>query len=241
MVSLGKLICFVGAFFTVVSCQPADGDYLDPEFIKALNATYEQSPEVTVEVVEDPQIEEVYYVDDEGDILGNPEPIDVPPPSAPPSGPDLGVPPPPLDDDLYFEPFPVIIRCGNGILDKDEECDDRNNESGDGCDYRCKFERCGDGKLSEGEGCDDGNTISGDGCSDGCNREFCGNGVIDPPVEQCDDGPFEAGEGVDGDGCSALCQLEICGNGVVTPNEQCDDGNHTNGDGCDSECLLEMP
>lgn len=33
-------------------------------------------------------------------------------------------------------------KCGNGILDADEECDDGNNVGGDGCSSDCKSERC---------------------------------------------------------------------------------------------------
>ena len=41
--------------------------------------------------------------------------------------------PPPIDE---------VPGCGNGVLDPDEECDDRNRLDGDGCDWLC---RLGDG------------------------------------------------------------------------------------------------
>ena len=68
------------------------------------------------------------------------------------------------------------ILCGNGILEKGEECDDGNNVNGDGCSAACKVEIpkgpvCGNGVLEIGEQCDDGNTVSGDGCSSTCKVE----------------------------------------------------------------------
>jgi cysteine-rich repeat protein len=39
-----------------------------------------------------------------------------------------------------------LIQCGNGKIDKDEECDDNNLEDGDGCSSTCKSESfCYDG------------------------------------------------------------------------------------------------
>lgn len=70
----------------------------------------------------------------------------------------------------------VIERCGNGILEPGELCDDNNIVSGDGCDSYCQIEVppsvCGNGtKEAPSETCDDGNTVSGDGCSDSCQTE----------------------------------------------------------------------
>ena len=71
--------------------------------------------------------------------------------------------------------------CGNGILEKGEECDDNNLLNGDGCNSLCKKEIfmdcvftkscppvCGNGIVEKGEGCDDRNTVNGDGCSSEC-------------------------------------------------------------------------
>ena len=65
--------------------------------------------------------------------------------------------------------------CGDGRLDVNEECDDGNSITGDGCSSDCKFEQvccCGDGTVNTGEDCDDGNTASGDGCSSDCKLEL---------------------------------------------------------------------
>ena len=71
--------------------------------------------------------------------------------------------------------------CGNGFLDPAdtragsiapaEQCDDHNNESGDGCAADCSSnETCGNlaVDLVDGEQCDDGDHVSGDGCSSLC-------------------------------------------------------------------------
>ena len=49
-------------------------------------------------------------------------------------------------------------RCGDGIPDEGEECDDEGNQDGDGCNAHCIVEFCGDNVLQEGLGeqCDDG-------------------------------------------------------------------------------------
>jgi cysteine-rich repeat protein len=49
-------------------------------------------------------------------------------------------------------------RCGNGVLEKNELCDDGNNKDGNG-------------KKEAGETCDDGNTLPYDGCASNCQSE----------------------------------------------------------------------
>jgi cysteine-rich repeat protein len=80
---------------------------------------------------------------------------------------------------LYMrEHVPV---CGDSRISGNEECDDGNFASGDGCSSTCTLELgyelqgndpmpkpiCGDGLAVYGEGCDDKNSDSSDGC-DGC-------------------------------------------------------------------------
>jgi len=61
----------------------------------------------------------------------------------------------------------------------------------------------------------------------------CGDG-IKAPIESCDDGNLE-----DGDGCDSLCQLEpFCGNGVIDGVDDCDDGNNSNNDACLNDCTV---
>src|SRR5699024_6701066 len=78
--------------------------------------------------------------------------------------------------------------CGNGIVEGSEQCDDGNNDGGDGCSVFCQIEptcpqnggpctsECGDGillpdEIAAGHECDDGNNIDGDGCSADCKFE----------------------------------------------------------------------
>ena len=70
--------------------------------------------------------------------------------------------------------------CGDGILNNNEQCEDGNTVSLDGCSSVCEVEigwdcslgvcvrRCGNLVVDVGETCDDGNLLSGDGCDDGC-------------------------------------------------------------------------
>jgi cysteine-rich repeat protein len=65
-------------------------------------------------------------------------------------------------------------RCGDGIVDVGEQCDDGNQLSADGCSALCKLERapgCGNAYIDPGEQCDDGNQLSADGCSATCQLE----------------------------------------------------------------------
>ncbi len=126
--------------------------------------------------------------------------------------------------------------CGDGVVAGNEQCDDGNTVSGDGCSSTCaleagytcphagqpckKIEFCGDGivELNIGEQCDDGNTVSGDGCSSLCQLEP--NWVCPVPDAPCVD-------------------TVVCGDGKVGGAEQCDDGNTVSGDGCSSTCQNE--
>ena len=76
-------------------------------------------------------------------------------------------------------------RCGNGRLEGDEECDDGNVASGDGCSAACTSE-CGDGVVqSAAEQCDDGNRVDGDGCSQFCLVEHLYAGSGGEAVDTC--------------------------------------------------------
>jgi cysteine-rich repeat protein len=63
-------------------------------------------------------------------------------------------------------------RCGDGVVDPAEECDDANSVDGDGCDRTCTFSSvCGDGARQAGEQCDDGDVLNLDGCDSACQFE----------------------------------------------------------------------
>lgn len=61
----------------------------------------------------------------------------------------------------------VFVRdrlCGNGATDGNEQCDDGNNDDGDGCDANCTSTGCGNGRATTGEVCDHGGTNGADDC-----------------------------------------------------------------------------
>ncbi len=60
-------------------------------------------------------------------------------------------------------------RCGDGVEQPPEECDDGNPDDTDDCTSSCSDARCGDGKVWAGkEECDDGALVPGDGCDAEC-------------------------------------------------------------------------
>lgn len=140
----------------------------------------------------------------------------------------------------------TVPTCGNGVVDSEEECDDRNTRNADGCNAQCKIEygKCGDGTVQSafGEQCDagPGNGRPDSDCDARCRwvrLPQCGDGKVDPATEQCDVGNRN------GDypetWCLSNCTLPYCGDGITAVNEQCDDGNTLSLDGCDYACRYE--
>ena len=174
------------------------------------------------------------------------------------------------DDGLLCEAdvcvSPPPVECGNGMIERDEECDDGDG-NGDtlACKADCTSNVCGDGAVYEGvEECDDGNDVDLDGCSNACVAGICGDGIIQE-TEECDDENMEAtdactseclnavcgdsyvyegveecddGNDVDTDECTAACVAAVCGDGLVYEGvEECDDGNDIDTDECPTTCV----
>lgn len=100
--------------------------------------------------------------------------------------------------------LPVAV-CGDGIVEGDELCDEKelnNDDNPDACRSNCRPAYCGDGVQDSSESCDDGNGADNDDCTTACSK--CGNGKLDEG-ETCDDGQVPA---KNGDGCSDSCQVE---------------------------------
>jgi cysteine-rich repeat protein len=150
------------------------------------------------------------------------------------------------------------LECGNGVVQKGEECDDGNSDDADGCTKRCTYS-CGSAtelgsttqnicdptatcdskthKWTKGAPLKDGTPCKrGTGyCSSGvCNFSVCGDGKTDPN-EKCDDGADNGKAGK----CSTSCTVGVCGNNTIETGEDCDDGNTKNFDGCDYRCKAE--
>ena len=121
-------------------------------------------------------------------------------------------------------------RCGDGIVDVGEACDDGNTVEDDACTSRCAAPSCGDGVAQAPEACDDGNASNIDGCTNVCLLSQCGDGFVQAG-EQCDDA------NTDNDDDCPVCATARCGDGfVLRGQETCDDGNTIGGDGCSAEC-----
>ncbi|MCA9656883.1 MAG: DUF4215 domain-containing protein [Myxococcales bacterium] len=129
---------------------------------------------------------------------------------------------------------PPPIECGNGVMERGEECDD-GDANGDtmACKSDCTTNICGDTFVYEGvEECDDGNDNDLDGCSNTCVAALCGDN-IKQENEECDDGNMEAT-----DACTSECLDAVCGDSFVYDGfEECDDGD-ANGDmmACKADC-----
>ena len=121
------------------------------------------------------------------------------------------------------------IRCGNGIEEPGEECDDANVRRGDGCNDLCLRERCGNSVVDQGEGCELPGTAT---CSAQCQIVIprCGDATFSPGLEECEDSNT-----VSGDGCSATCLSESCGNGRIDSGEDCEPPSFNT---CGADCLL---
>jgi len=141
--------------------------------------------------------------------------------------------------------------CGDGVVQKSEQCDDGNRSNRDSCLNNCKRPACGNGVREGQEMCDDGSNNSDlepDACRSNCTRAACGDGVADYR-EECDGDDRKQYICTDFSkynggslGCTNECGFEysrctFCGDGEVNhENEVCDDGNNENDDGCNANC-----
>jgi cysteine-rich repeat protein len=144
----------------------------------------------------------------------------------------------------------VVDRCGDGIVQAGEQCDDGNALDTDACTATCKNAVCSDGFTHSGvEECDDADLDNTNGCTNHCALPSCGDGFAQPG-EECDDGNELAA-----DDCTNQCFHASCGDGVrrrftlaeespreLLPEDEgyeaCDDGNLVDTDACSSACRL---
>ncbi len=102
--------------------------------------------------------------------------------------------------------------CGDGIVQKllGEQCETAllSPSLPYSCNGHCRFYSffCGNGTLEDGEDCDDGAQNSNqpdESCRTDCSEARCGDAIMDPLIEECDDG-----NNVGNDGCSRSCLIE---------------------------------
>ncbi len=147
----------------------------------------------------------------------------------------------------------ALSFCGNGVINDGEECDDKNQNSGDGCSSVCKREAdvgfCGDGILNKNEGCDDGNRRNGDGCSSACLVEEKVND-FDPPICNVDvtkqTVEYKPGRAkVSPSSCSGTCTMKVtknnCGKEIgdptwITKEDKILQGTYTGSNGAEISC-----
>lgn len=117
-------------------------------------------------------------------------------------------------------------QCGNGALDRGEQCDAKERVCGQGSnqgsvcstDADCGTGRCNE--LRDRPGCTASCLLTG---TNSQVASVCGEGTIGYG-EACDEGDL-----ISGDGCSSVCLHEgssrvasTCGNGVPEPGESCE-------------------
>ena len=152
-------------------------------------------------------------------------------------------------------------RCGNGIREEYEQCDDgnlidtdacRNNcrnpqfgtcgdlicnssESWMSCPSDCFYSWCGNGIQEGYEECDDGNANLYDACQN-CKIARCGDGVTQTGVEECDAGlPCNMNWDAAAVGCTPSCRLPACGDGFCQQQVPATGYNESCND-CPSDC-----
>ncbi|MFH2005027.1 MAG: hypothetical protein ABI333_00440 [bacterium] len=89
--------------------------------------------------------------------------------------------------------------CGNGVLERAEQCEDGNAQDGNGCSAGCRHEVCKDGVVTGLETCD-GSELGGVGCDSlgfAVGSVGCGSNcrVVQTGCSTCGDGACETAEG----------------------------------------------
>lgn len=140
----------------------------------------------------------------------------------------------------------TLPECGDSILNPftsdEEECDDGNNVSNDGCGPTCQVEKCGDGVVQQVEACDAGKMNKD--YNKVCDPNACNKTCSGPPASCCGDGVIDNNHGeacdavMNSDQYGSLCNSTCsgpgpyCGDGMVNDPEVCD----YNYPGCNQDC-----
>jgi hypothetical protein len=120
--------------------------------------------------------------------------------------------------------------CGDGLVQKEEQCDPGSEEETASCNRSCTLSRCGDGEVNQraGEACDPGlDNRESETCNYNCKLAKHGDGIVNRAFgEQCDGDNLENGNGKDCESptCNYNCTPSRCGDGIANPSagEECD-------------------
>ncbi|MCA9546939.1 MAG: thrombospondin type 3 repeat-containing protein, partial [Myxococcales bacterium] len=120
-----------------------------------------------------------------------------------------------------------LNQCGNGIEEPGEQCDDGNNDNGDGCSRDCLVEADadGDGVLDAVDNCPlaanpDQADLDNDRLGDACDPDIDEDGVVNA-VDNCVRVPNPPQRDLDEDGAGDLCDADDDNDGVDDPNDNC--------------------
>jgi hypothetical protein len=108
----------------------------------------------------------------------------------------------------------VVTRCGDGMRDPGEACDDGEGNSDsapNACRASCRAPACGDGVVDRGEDCD-----RSEGCSDRCTDDGAGaTAAVKPPMASAPSLKRERGGCALGQGDTAGWMLGLLGFALV--------------------------
>jgi cysteine-rich repeat protein len=115
----------------------------------------------------------------------------------------------------------TAMKCGNGVVDSPEECDDGAANGGQGarCTTACRWSCYSEAECADTDPCNGAETCVDHVCTAGTPQA---DGTTCGTAKLCRD---------------AACVDAVCGDTFVTsPPEECEDGNSTTGDGCETNC-----
>jgi cysteine-rich repeat protein len=131
-------------------------------------------------------------------------------------------------------------KCGNGVIDPGENCDDGNHLDGDCCSAHCSLDPAGTACTSDGNVCTDDVCNATGTCTHVPNTNACDDGNSCTNGDVCAGGACHGSAVPAGQPCSSdsnPCTDDVCnatGTCTHVPNTNpCNDGNPcTNGDVC---------